>query len=81
MISDMSKGLFHKAIAMSGTALTPWALGPLENIPQRLAKSLGWNGEGGIDQVMVILRNASPANLVKAQILLLGKEVRTFFSI
>lgn len=24
MISDISRGLFHKAIMMSGTALNPW---------------------------------------------------------
>ncbi len=98
MISDISKGLFHKAIMMSGTALNPWvslhhqfifstffffnfesdhlqSIGPLENVPERVAKLLGWNGEGGIHRAMKELLKASPASLVRAQNLLLGKEV------
>lgn len=50
-------------------------MGPLENVPERAAKFLGWNGEGGIHQAMKILQKASPESLVKAQNLLLGKEV------
>ncbi|CAH0385515.1 unnamed protein product [Bemisia tabaci] len=36
MFSPLSKGLFHRAISMSGTALCPWAV-----IPQPLAKDRG----------------------------------------
>lgn len=50
-------------------------MGPLENVPERVAKLLGWNGEGGIHGAMQELQNASPASLVNAQGLLLSKEV------
>lgn len=50
-------------------------MGPLENVPQRVAKFLGWNGEGGIHEAMRVLQKASPEGLVKAQASLIGKEV------
>lgn len=53
---------------------TPQSIGPLENVPERAAKFLGWNGEGGISKALNVLKKASPASLVKAQNLLLGKE-------
>ncbi|VEN35022.1 unnamed protein product, partial [Callosobruchus maculatus] len=41
-LSSYSKGLFHRGMSMSGSALNPWALrlNPLENA-KRLAESLG----------------------------------------
>ncbi|KAG4069037.1 hypothetical protein HA402_008348 [Bradysia odoriphaga] len=76
MISDISKGLFHKAILMSGTALCPWSIGPLENVPERAARLLGWNGEGGIHRAMMELQKASVGSLIKAQNALVGKDER-----
>lgn len=50
-------------------------MGPLENVPERVARLLGWNGEGGIHGAMKELQKASPKHLLRAQELLLGKEV------
>lgn len=48
MISDHSKGLFHRAIIQSGSALNAWANRPNnDDLNERLARALGWNGEGG----------------------------------
>lgn len=55
------------------------SMGPLENVPERVAKFLGWNGEGGIHQAMKILQMASPERLIKAQNFLLGNEVNGKF--
>lgn len=51
-------------------------MGPLENVPERVAKLLGWNGEGGIKRAMMELQKASVESLMKAQIALVGKEVQ-----
>jgi carboxylesterase type B len=45
MISEASKGLFHKAIPMSGVAFNKaWTCIPRRNWAARLAKSLGYDG-------------------------------------
>lgn len=67
LLSEMSRGLFQKAIVMSASALNPWGICPLKNLPERLAKGVGWNGEGGAVQMMKVLRAARPDSLVKAQ--------------
>ncbi|XP_055320705.1 esterase B1-like [Sitodiplosis mosellana] len=67
LISDMSKGLFHKAILMSGTAYAPWALSPVKDWTQRIAKKLGWNGEGGEKACANVLQRASHDAIIKVQ--------------
>lgn len=42
MLSNLSNGLFHKAIPMSGTAMGSWANNPNRNWAKRLALLLGW---------------------------------------
>lgn len=75
MLSEMSKGLFHKAIMMSGTALNPWSVCPMKNLPERLAKGVGWTGEGGTKQMMKVLRAASTDSIIKVQNTIITKEV------
>lgn len=75
LLSDMSKGLFHKAILLSGTALNPWSFCKMENSTERLAKGVGWTGKGGTKEMMNILRTASLESIIKAQNKLLTKEV------
>lgn len=75
LMSDLSKGLFHKAILMSGTALNPWSFCQMKNATERLAKGVGWTGEGGTSEMMNILRTASPDRIIKVQNKLLTKEV------
>lgn len=75
MISDMSKGLFHRAILMSGTVFTD-CRHTMKDMPQRLAKAVGWNGEGGIAQMVQVLRDASAENLTKYQTEIITEKVR-----
>lgn len=71
MISDLSKGLFDKAIIQSGSALAPWCNIPRKNWSERIAKKLGWDGEGGAAKLVEFLRSVDVEELILAQ------EVRT----
>lgn len=75
MVSEMSAGLFHRAIAMSGSVFNPWALSPVTDWAERLAKALGWNGEGGDKAILDLLQKASASSIAKAQEKLLTLEV------
>lgn len=75
MVSETSKGLFHKAIAMSGTVFAPWAISPIDDWPQRLAKELGWNGEGGEKAILELLHKTDANAIVKASEKLVTSEV------
>lgn len=76
LISDFSKGLFHKAFLMSGTAYAPWVISPVKNWTQRIAAKLGWNGEGGDKACLNVLQQASQNAIIKAQEELLTAEDR-----
>lgn len=67
MLSKQSKGLFHKGVPMSGNALHSWAIVPNNNWAERLAKNLGWNGEGGPAEILEYLENADPVQIVIEQ--------------
>jgi carboxylesterase type B len=69
MVSELSKGLFHKAIPMSGTSLIKsWTFAPRKDFAQRLARELGWNGEGGERELLEFLENCDAHDLsVKSQ--------------
>lgn len=81
MISEMSKGLFNKAISMSGTQYAPWALNTITDWTQRLAKKLGWHGEDGESGCLNFLRTVTPEKIVKAQTELLTPEVFIYYEI
>lgn len=76
LTSNLSKGLFHKAIMMSGTVYAPWAVTPVKDWTQRLAKKLGWNGEGGEKSCLNVLQRASPDAIIKVQDSLLTLQDR-----
>lgn len=76
LISNLSKGLFHKAIMMSGTVYAPWAVTPINDWTQRIAKKLGWNGEGGDKACLNVLHRAAPDAIIKVQESLLSLEDR-----
>lgn len=66
MISEQSKGLFHKAIIMSGCAYNKtWALPPKKNFAQRLGKKLGWDESGGEKKLLEVLEGADPFDLMQ----------------
>lgn len=67
MLSNFSKGLFDKGIIQSGSALTDWSNIPQLNWAERLAKHLGWNGEGGSVGCYEFLKNIDALEIVKEQ--------------
>lgn len=76
MISDLSKGLFQRAIVMSGCALNNWSVVPRRKFSERLAKALGWNGQGGEKAALEVLMKADPESIVREQEILLTDNVR-----
>lgn len=67
MLSDLSKGLFDKAIAQSGTALATFTNLSKASRTSSLASSMGWNGIGGEDAIYEFLKNADASDIVKHQ--------------
>jgi cholinesterase len=61
MISEHSRGLFHKAIPMSGVAFNnAWTLQPRRNWAFRLANSLGYEGSQKESDILEFLESADP---------------------
>uniref|UniRef100_A0A182SXE9 Carboxylic ester hydrolase n=1 Tax=Anopheles maculatus TaxID=74869 RepID=A0A182SXE9_9DIPT len=71
MVSEQSRGLFRRAIVMSGCTLNNWSTMPRRGMGERLAKSLGWNGQGGEAEAIKVLMKASAEDITKHQDLLL----------
>jgi carboxylesterase type B len=67
MLSDKSKGLFHKAVMISGSAFDrSWSvMSGNDDFAERLAKKCGWDGSGGEDKILEVLEQASPHTLMK----------------
>ncbi|XP_050306615.1 venom carboxylesterase-6 [Anthonomus grandis grandis] len=71
MLSPMSKGLFHKGIALSGTALTSWALAPEgEGISQakKLAESFSCPTDC-TEELVECLRKIDAIEIVKKDVI------------
>lgn len=66
MITEQTRGLFHKAICMSGNTLSPWAVTPQRNWPYRLAVQAGYTGENTERDVWEFLKNAKGSDIIKA---------------
>lgn len=68
LMSQYSKGLFHKAIAQSGSALNAWAnRSANSDLNERLARNVGWNGEGGKTAMWDHILSTDTESLVKNQ--------------
>jgi cholinesterase len=77
MISERSKGLFHRAIPMSGTSLNwNWAHHPRRNYAERIARVCGYEGDGSEKSVLEFLEGADFVNIVEAAEVILTDEVR-----
>ncbi|XP_037044487.1 esterase B1-like [Bradysia coprophila] len=77
MMTDLARGLFKKAIPMSGTAfIKAWPFAAKNNLTERLASSLGWDGKGGERGILEVLENADAKELVVAESKLLTTEER-----
>ncbi|XP_062544107.1 esterase B1-like [Armigeres subalbatus] len=67
MISDLSKGMFQRAIVMSGCSLNNWSIVPRRQFSERLAKAVGWDGQGGEKAALQALMKATPEDIVSKQ--------------
>ena len=66
LVSEQSKGLFHRAILLSGCSFNKtWALSQRKDFASRLAKKLGWDGSGGDKKLLEVLENAKAHDLMK----------------
>lgn len=74
MISNHSKGLFQKAIPMSGSAFCkPWSQIPPRNWSLKLAKNIGYSGKANDKEVLEFLEKPDGMSIVEA-----AKKVLTF---
>lgn len=80
MVSELSKGLFHKAIMISGNFYMPWVISPITNWTQRVAEKLGWNGHGGDGACLNVLQKASHHAIIKAQDSILTWDERSHYT-
>lgn len=66
MISEHSRGLFQRAIPMSGVAFNNgWTLQPRRNWAFRLANALGYNGSKNDADVLEFLESVDAFEIVK----------------
>lgn len=67
MLSDHSKNLFHRAIVQSGFANADYSTCPKNDWTRRLARAIGWSGEGGDDGLYDFLCAADADDIVQNQ--------------
>lgn len=72
--SEASKELFKRAIIMSGSTYSSWAVSPQRNWVEKLAKAVGWNGDGTEKDALSYLRGVAPEDIINNQEKLLGPE-------
>jgi len=66
MLTDQAKGLFHKTIIMSGSALAPWAQTPTHiNWPYRLAQATGYTGDANDRDIFAHLKKCKASSMLK----------------
>lgn len=77
MISPLSKGLFNKAVAMSGSALNPWANAPkfYPECLKRLAIGLGLTGDEDEATLLKAICKSDPMQLFILDATLIKPEV------
>lgn len=72
MQSELSRGLFHRGIAQSGTHLAPWGAvahrGVAEERAQKLGEMMGCQHDNGRNYASMIecLKNVPAENITKA---------------
>lgn len=76
MLTEQTKGLFHKAVVMSGSAIAPWANIPHLDWAYRLAKATGYKGENKDKAVLNHLQHVKPRTMLKVCDRLLTMEER-----
>lgn len=74
-VSESSRGLFHRAIIMSGCILNQWGLTPHRDWAARLAKAIGYAGnEEDEKSLLEYLQKADPVKMIEVQKSLIRAE-------
>lgn len=73
-VSEMSKGLFQRAIVMSGCVLNKFTFTPQRDWANRLARKLGYEGDSTDKNILAFLNQADPVKMVEVQETLLLPE-------
>lgn len=79
-VSEGSKGLFKRAIIMSGCVLNFWSLTPQSDWASRLARKLGYCGKEDEREILDFLRKADPVKIVEQQSTLLKNDEKVAFA-
>ncbi|XP_002072946.3 esterase B1 isoform X2 [Drosophila willistoni] len=67
LLSPLAKGLFHRAISQSGSALNPWSMAQSSSQrAARLAANLGYVGANNTEEILDFLRRVPAMKLVEA---------------
>ncbi|XP_062123792.1 juvenile hormone esterase isoform X2 [Drosophila sulfurigaster albostrigata] len=67
LLSPLAKGLFHRAISQSGSALNPWSMAASSSQrAARLAANLGYVGANNTEEILDFLRRVPAMKLVEA---------------
>ncbi|KAH8383547.1 hypothetical protein KR009_009262 [Drosophila setifemur] len=67
LLSPLAKGLFHRAISQSGSALNPWSMSASSTQrAARLAANLGYVGSNNTEEFLDFLRRVPAMKLVEA---------------
>lgn len=77
MVSEMSKGLFNKAIPVSASSLCPWATAP-EKYPlflKKVAVELGLSENADDATIFEAINNADPHKLLDIDYSLVPSQV------
>ena len=78
MVSDKSKGLFHRGILMSGSALnTGYSLVPRRNWAERLCMELGYGGPTEEKYLLKYLEDSEPKDIVTASAKIITEDEKT----
>lgn len=78
MISQHSKGLFKRAIPMSGVALSSWAFQPVRNYAQRLASLLEYDGEQSERSILTFLESVDIRKILALSFKIFTEKVDKF---
>ncbi|XP_062123468.1 esterase B1-like [Drosophila sulfurigaster albostrigata] len=78
MTTEQTRGLFHKAILMSGSSLCHWANDMKYNWPYRLACYLGYIGSNNDKDVLHFLQGASSTQLARCNAILSQEDKRDY---
>ncbi|KAH8250010.1 hypothetical protein KR026_003608, partial [Drosophila bipectinata] len=74
MITEQTRGLFHKAIMQSGSMYSEWANEPRGLWAFRLASLLGYDGSENEKEVFRFLQKASASDMASQSVALISKE-------